>query len=93
MKYLLILLLCTGCSWTAYNRETLPDGTETIKAGRISIASDLDLSDLLIESGDKKLAVDRAIEDQDEIDVTAIVGGIPINVKSSSGKSLTDKPK
>ena len=73
----LVWVLCfTGCSWSAYNRETWhqdPDTlewviAEEIHAGRLALATDIDLSKLSIKSGDKELALDGMKEEQDSIE-------------------------
>ena len=89
---IVLVLFLSSCSWTAYNKtkygyDEVRDELyviEEIHAGRLALASDIDLSDLELESGDKRLVVDKAKENQDSLDVE--VDPITRKIKAKTGE-------
>ena len=87
-----VLFTLSSCEWAAYNRLTYAydpnNGTwvlqEEVHAGRLSAASDIDLSKLKLKAGDRELSLDQFKEEQDKVKVTAITPIGPVSVESEN---------
>ena len=91
MKLLTLLLAClmlSGCRHTELLRTIIivdPNGVTTIDQvhiGATSLCTDTELDGLVIESGKGDIVLNRAVNKEDSIKASALVGGVPVTVET-----------
>lgn len=82
------IFLCYGCSHKEYLRRTIttdPNGVitcESVHFSHTAIATDTSLGNVSIESGERKIVLNDAIEEQDSLRASAVVGGVPVIIET-----------